>query len=222
MDSKCPNGHQKSYKCHEQPPLTCSECERERKLAERKKQAALKLQQKRDAEQLEHAKKLAEINEEIEALSQARRDAQLSQDRENAIRQKEKDLEAAKAQIVKVAVLTPGNAQATPATSSKLTVSKSGMTPTDLGIASVQDKMPNTSDAPASSPSRDEWQRRKMMDGADNEHIDAIMEMTGLEEVKEQVLNIKDKVDMSIMQGTTVKDERFHIVLLGNPGTGID
>ena len=61
-----------------------------------------------------------------------------------------------------------------------------------------------------------------MMDGADNEHIDAIMEMTGLEEVKEQVLNIKDKVDMSIMQDTTAKHERFHIVLLGNPGTGND
>ena len=130
MDSKCPNGHQKSYKCHEQPPLTCSECER--KFAERKKQAALNLQQKRDAEQLEYVKKLAEINEEIEALRQARRGAQLSQDRENTIRQKEKDLEAAKAQIVKVAVLTPGNVQATPATSSKLTVSKPGMTLTDL------------------------------------------------------------------------------------------
>ena len=57
------------------------------------------------------------------------------------------------------------------------------------------------------------------MDGEDNEHIDAIMEMTGLEEVKEQVFNIKDKVNMSIMQDTTVKDECFHIAL-GNPGPG--
>ena len=60
------------------------------------------------------------------------------------------------------------------------------------------------------------------MDGVDNQHIDAIMEMTGLEKVKEQVLAIKDKIDMSARQDTSVRDERFHIVLLGNPGTGND
>ena len=58
------------------------------------------------------------------------------------------------------------------------------------------------------------------MDGADNLHIDAIMEMTGLEEVKAQVLRIKSKIDVSKRQGTSVTDERFNVVLQGNPGTG--
>ena len=53
MDSKCLDGHRNTYKCHEQPRLTCSQCEREKKLAETKKQKALELQQKRDAEQLD-------------------------------------------------------------------------------------------------------------------------------------------------------------------------
>lgn len=58
------------------------------------------------------------------------------------------------------------------------------------------------------------------MEGASNAHIDAIMEMTGLEEVKAQVLRIKAKIDVSQRQGTSVTDERFNVVLQGNPGTG--
>ena len=65
-----------------------------------------------------------------------------------------------------------------------------------------------------------DWQRRKSIDGVSNPHIDAIMEMIGLEEVKKQVLRIMDKVDVNIRQGTSLSKERFNAVLLGNPGTG--
>ncbi len=44
--------------------------------------------------------------------------------------------------------------------------------------------------------------------------------MTGLEEVKAQVLKIKARADTALRQNTNVKDERYGIVLLGNPGTG--
>jgi len=70
------------------------------------------------------------------------------------------------------------------------------------------------------SPSRNEWQRQKDMEGANNDAIDSIMEMVGLEDVKKQVLEIKAKVDISIRQGASIKSERFNVVLLGNPGTG--
>ena len=59
------------------------------------------------------------------------------------------------------------------------------------------------------------------MEGADNANIDAIMSMTGLEEVKAQVLKIKAKIDVSKRQGTSESDERFNVVLQGNPGTGM-
>jgi hypothetical protein len=71
------------------------------------------------------------------------------------------------------------------------------------------------------SPSRDLWQRQKDLEGADNEAIDAIMEMIGLEEVKSQVLDIKAKIDTAVRQNASLKDERFNITFLGNPGTGI-
>ncbi len=44
--------------------------------------------------------------------------------------------------------------------------------------------------------------------------------MTDLEEVKAQVLKIKARVDTALRQNTNMKDERYEIVLLNNPGTG--
>lgn len=70
------------------------------------------------------------------------------------------------------------------------------------------------------SESQVEWERQKEKEGAENEHIDAIMDMVGLEDVKAQVLAIKAKIDVSKRQGISVRDERFNAVLLGNPGTG--
>lgn len=70
------------------------------------------------------------------------------------------------------------------------------------------------------SAAEQRWQRQKTKDGLENKHIDAIMAMTALENVKQQVLRINDKIAVSKQQGTSVKDERFNIVLLGNPGTG--
>jgi len=72
----------------------------------------------------------------------------------------------------------------------------------------------------AESPSKKEWSRQKNMEGASNPSIDAIMDMTGLEDVKKKVLNIKTKIDLSIRQNSSLKQERFNAALLGNPGTG--
>ena len=72
----------------------------------------------------------------------------------------------------------------------------------------------------AESPSKKEWSRQKNMEGESNPSIDAIMDMTGLEEVKKKVLNIKAKINVSTRQDASLKQERFNAVLLGNPGTG--
>ena len=65
------------------------------------------------------------------------------------------------------------------------------------------------------------WERQKKDLCADNEHIDAIMSLIGLESVKDQALKVKDKVDISLRQGANLSQERFNAVLLGNPGTGM-
>lgn len=64
------------------------------------------------------------------------------------------------------------------------------------------------------------WERQKQESGISNEHVDSIMAMIGLESVKTSVLEVKDKVEISIRQGTDLTKERFNALLLGNPGTG--
>jgi hypothetical protein len=58
------------------------------------------------------------------------------------------------------------------------------------------------------SEARDEWERQKNVEGAVNSAIDEIMAMGGLESVKGTVLDIKDTVDVSKRQGTSLKEQR--------------
>ncbi|KAA8895568.1 P-loop containing nucleoside triphosphate hydrolase protein [Sphaerosporella brunnea] len=73
---------------------------------------------------------------------------------------------------------------------------------------------------PKSSAAGKEWERQKRIDHADDAAIDRLTSMIGLEEVKWQFLDIKDKVQTCKLQKTDLKDERFNIVFQGNPGTG--
>lgn len=71
-----------------------------------------------------------------------------------------------------------------------------------------------------SSPSSLEWERQKQFNGTVNTSIDAIMGMTGLEDVKKQVLQVLAKIEATTRQNASLAKERFNVVLLGNPGTG--
>ncbi|KAK6344622.1 hypothetical protein TWF718_006580 [Orbilia javanica] len=76
------------------------------------------------------------------------------------------------------------------------------------------------SNDPFPSASRDEWRCHKAVTKDSNTALDQIMDMIGMEHVKEQVLAIKNKVDTVHRQRVNLRGERFHIALLGNPGTG--
>ena len=70
------------------------------------------------------------------------------------------------------------------------------------------------------SNSEAEWQRQQQIEGASNDAIDALMKLTGLEQVKAKVLDIKAKIEMVARQGLDMSKERLGMVMLGNPGTG--
>ncbi|KAI8963873.1 P-loop containing nucleoside triphosphate hydrolase protein [Daldinia sp. FL1419] len=70
------------------------------------------------------------------------------------------------------------------------------------------------------SAASQEWTRRKMFDGETNDVLDELMKYEGLEEVKQQFLDIKSKVEVCKEQSRPLKSERFNIVFQGNPGTG--
>ena len=227
LTSNCTNGHNLTWKCHETKPLTCRLCERDAKRAAEKAQKDFELQKKRDAEQQAHDEKMAKIREKLDAQIQAQRDLQLAKEREAALKQQEQDVKDAEERLrqkaeaekkrkeVEKKRATEQAAAATKSVAETPTVTSPNQSSPDKPPAKDNTGKKKTSEA------QSDWQRRKDTDGVANPHIDAIMEMIGLEPVKQQVLKIMDKVDVNVRQETSLSKERFNVVLLGNPGTGI-
>ncbi|KAI0076548.1 P-loop containing nucleoside triphosphate hydrolase protein [Panus rudis PR-1116 ss-1] len=247
MYTPCPNGHQQRWLCHTGIPLVCATCDREAKLTEKQRAQDFARQQKRDAEQREHDRKLAEIDAQIQRYRDSLRDEQLAEERKQALEQKVKDLRAAAEFVTKAKTqaktqyqavssnssvsLATSSVQPNPPSSPQSPIASPGTTssknnaagPTQMGHKETlpkSEKSKSQSIIVQTSRSKIEWQKQKMMEGAVNEAIDDIMAMTGLEEVKQQVLKIKAKVDTTQRQNASLKGERFNISMLGNPGTG--
>ncbi|RAH75108.1 AAA family ATPase [Aspergillus aculeatinus CBS 121060] len=200
MEQTCPKNHKYYWECYQGAPRTCPTCLEEAVEAERRKREDAKLEAKRRATQLEHAKKLSEIEERIRQQRQVLTDKQGNQDRRDALARKEEELKSLTA--------AADRTRACP--------------PTALPGAFPADPQPEdgTRMIPLQSEARDEWQRQKQDEGQSNEALDTLMDMIGLESVKESFLGIKAKVDVVVRQGASLAAERFGAALLGNPGTG--
>ena len=234
LSIKCPVGHDQIWKCHANPPKSCRRCEKDAAEAEQKKKRALELKEKREKDAREHDEKMARLNEQIEAQRQAVQDERLAQERQIALQQRQKDLANVqqipraqsppypKAPDSSEPEIRPPDAKrgahstsTKPAESPRRTTStKPAESPRQTSSASAKEIVT------ADSPSKLEWERQKSIEKASNSAIDSLMDMVGLEDVKRQVLAIKAKIDTCQRQNSDVKDERFNISLLGNPGTG--
>jgi hypothetical protein len=222
--------------------LPCKKCEQEATLAERKRQTEFELQQKRELQQAEHEQRLKDLEEKIEAEVQIIKDAHLAQQHAQLLRQKQDDLNAAQSYAASFLSFLPIFS-----TSSTVQPSQAGSHgPGDAPPGKPNSKVtpesphqPRSQPSPPHSPSRSrpqtppgnsatsrksspevEWQRQKDVEGTSCTAIDAVMGMIGLEDVKRQMLRIKDKIEVTQRQNTSIEDERFNIVFLGNPGTG--
>ena len=94
-------------------------------------------------------------------------------------------------------------------------------TPKDLPETGPLDPRPDIPAILDPSPSASEWEEMKK-GGYWSPALDELMGMVGMEDVKRQLLKIKILVHTAREQRVdlTLKDERFSIALLGNPGTG--
>lgn len=70
------------------------------------------------------------------------------------------------------------------------------------------------------SQARTEWELLKQQGDFTNRALDELMDMIGLESVKEEFLSIKSNIDVKIRQGVSLAEERLGCCLLGNPGSG--
>ncbi|KIM42882.1 hypothetical protein M413DRAFT_26853 [Hebeloma cylindrosporum] len=238
----CPKGHDQSKKCFNPVLPSCKKCDREAKIAEAKRQKEFDRQQKREEEEAEHLRKKKEIDEKIAEQQQLLRDAQLKAERRNEIQQKLADLEEMKSMnrlpgpssnmdTSEVSVsLSPSSAddpsqQSTAQTPAPLSQPVPAIPPQTDKVSQVASKRTGTRTEKSASPatlslSEAEWQRKKTIEGVVNPSVDSIMDMTGLEDIKSQVLQILDKIEVRNRQGTSFDKDRYNVTFLGNPGTG--
>ena len=168
----------------------------------------IKAKEERDKVQHDHDIKMTELGAKLQYEQEALNDIKRRKDMENEIKQKEKEIEDAKKKI--------RDAEDALAKKAAEKAKKAAQNP-------PQASPPNAPPPPRpmfASAARDKWEHQKRVDGAQNDALDKIMGMTGLEQVKEQVLRVKGSLDTMHRQGVPINKERLNLALLGNPGTG--
>lgn len=70
------------------------------------------------------------------------------------------------------------------------------------------------------SPMELEWVRMKEKDGIKNRALDELMDLIGLEDVKEYFLKLLGKISTAKRQELDLSDDRLGAIFLGNPGSG--
>ncbi|TFK32805.1 P-loop containing nucleoside triphosphate hydrolase protein [Crucibulum laeve] len=236
VSSNCQKGHVQRWQCGRSiGPGVCKKCERDAAIAEKRRKQEFAAQQKRDAEEAEHLRQVAELDAKIAHEADTKRDACIAEQRRNAIQQKQKDLlslQGSNFELNTINSITQGSVSRTLSTPATTGLTPQPPSTVAFGTAgqlssvpeqtsqriSSSDSLDMTTNTP--SPSQQEWRRQKSVEGSTNEFIDAIMAMVGLESVKEKILEIKAKIDTSTRQGASLHRERFNITFLGNPGTG--
>ncbi|KAG1856384.1 P-loop containing nucleoside triphosphate hydrolase protein [Suillus subalutaceus] len=211
---KCTAGvHKVSWKCHQGPRTKCTPCEKDADRTEKQLLHDAELQQKRDAGQAAFDTQMAEMDARLKTEVEVIADTNTAKQREAMFKQKEREIEDAKVRAQKLA----GSSKDGSANPSKPTTSPSQQSSNPLSTQTALSQPPGSQ---KSSAARDDWESQKKLLGEQNDAIDSIMAMTGLEGVKSQVLQTKEKLDLMKRQGIPANKERLNLALLGNPGTG--
>lgn len=220
MIDACSKGHEQKRKCH-QNPLPCKKCAKELAELEEKLRKEFEAEQRREAQSRAHEQRMKELEEKILAEQQRMKDAELAQERAQALEQKQADLDTTKGVVTSFLANLSLPKVSSPVSPSPQTSPQANGLPSSSSVPPARPATPPGNPATANSTTAEkEWQRQKEVEGADSAAVDKIMEMIGLDDVKRQILRIKDKIDVTKRQNTSLKSERFNVVLLGNPGTG--
>lgn len=222
VQEKCPQNHSLTWECWKQS-VSCGKCEAEARKREAQRQRDHKLDLQRQANERAYAQRLAELDEEIAHERRLQKEHSDRLNRDRVLQQRKKDLADARAARRKVTVMKSQDPEGDGGTNygaQTAETSKGGKSASpsrDSGVRNEQE----IDEEPKISEAKLDWEYQKKFENADNEHLDALMEMIGLESVKQQIIAVKTKVDTCIRQGVKFEDERFGVALLGNPGTGM-
>jgi DNA repair exonuclease SbcCD ATPase subunit len=182
----------------------CPDCIREDIDTERRVKRDLELEAERQRRQAEYKRQLQEIDDE---LDRERRLAKYRTDEDN----QKKTLEQRRADLASL----KESAKRSEEIKKRQQQQAAAPAPTPAPA-------PNASSS-AFGPlngAKAEWEEMKQSDGTQSPPMDELMNMIGLEEVKQEFLSVKSKVDLAVRQGTSLSTDRFSCSMLGNPGTG--
>jgi hypothetical protein len=198
----CPKKH-RSWRPCSKSQAACAICAAEDRQRELIRRRDAKLDAERDAKRAAYALQLAENQAEIDHQRRILQDHRDEEDSAKALDQKKQDLAKLKATVKNLGKQRQSStkSQATPAPKSS---SK------EVAVEDEEDW----------SSAKKQWEHFKRYDRAENEALDGLMSMIGLEDVKDKFLAIKLEVDTSVRQGLDMSNKRFGASLLGNPGTG--
>ncbi|KAK8123367.1 hypothetical protein PG999_003285 [Apiospora kogelbergensis] len=207
----CDRQHERKVACS-RSNNRCEECIREDEETERRIKRDLELERKRAERQKAYEKKRQQIQDELDHEKRRMNYMAEEEDEKARLAKSLDDLKEAKSareryeQVKKLQKERAASAAAKEdfASPTKPTTSASNVK-----------KVPGVP-----SNAKEEWQHLKEMEGAQNEPLDELMGMIGLEDVKTEFLDIKSVVDTKVRQGVDFSKQRFGSQLLGNPGSG--
>ncbi|KAI9652701.1 MAG: hypothetical protein M1829_001484 [Trizodia sp. TS-e1964] len=195
----CSQKHRSLRPCSKSQ-AACAICADEDQQKEKIRKRNEQLDAKRDARRASYAFQLAENQAEIDHHKRILQDYREAEDSARALEQKKQDLANLK--------VTANNVK-----NQKRSSTKSQATPPPRNKAAVENEE-------AWSSAKKQWEHFKRYESASNEALDNLMNMIGLEDVKDKFLAIKMEVETAVRQGLDMSNKRFGASLLGNPGTG--
>ena len=236
LKESCSRGHQMSWECYRKRPATCRKCDEDQKIREKKQKRDHDLEVRRDLRQKQYAQKLADLDDEIDSKRRLLKEQIEQETRQAVIAQRHRELADLQQSIERLRLSGSPNstietntakhptnppAEHSPASSTP----SSNQSPSHEQHKATNDQQEarahdHRSVEPPHSKALDDWNFQKQFENSRNDALDSLMNMTGLEEIKQQFLAIKVKIDTATRQNTDLKQERFGAALLGNPGTG--
>ena len=221
-ESICSRNHKLSRPCFKKD-YPCGICEAEDRSRELRRQRDQKLELEREIKQKEYTRQLTEIQDEIAHQRRILKDQSDQDERERFLGQQQQDLKSLRDTVGRVQNKRKKDPPPTSTMSQASTTTALPNVHPDSAPGTEQvvvDDQSGNGLSTWTSSARDEWEHQKEFEGARNEALDSLMDMIGLEDVKDKFLSIKSRVDTAVCQNIDVSEERFGASLLGNPGTG--
>jgi hypothetical protein len=205
----CERQHKTKIRCGKEKD-GCRKCIDEDKEMERRIKRDLQLEQDRLRREEDYTRQLQVIQDEVEHQRRINKYEAEEELRNQTLEQQRTELAALKDAEQRLRHQNKLKAEMA-AKAAKKSVHRDSTTTQEPGSPKEHDW---------SSGAQSEWDFLKQYEGAQSRPLDDLMEMIGLEEVKQEFLAVKSKVDTALRQGVSMASERFSCSMLGNPGTG--